>query len=49
VVKARVLANNPASVRVLEKSGFTVIEHTQSVVERHRGKPLLVLSWSAAP
>jgi RimJ/RimL family protein N-acetyltransferase len=49
VVKARVLANNPASVRVLEKSGFTVIEHTHSVVERHRGKPLLVLSWSAAP
>ena len=49
VVKARVLANNPASVRVLEKSGFTVVEHTHSVVERHRGKPLLVLSWSATP
>jgi RimJ/RimL family protein N-acetyltransferase len=48
VVKARVLANNPASARVLEKAGFTITEHTQSVVERHRGKPLLILSWSAA-
>jgi RimJ/RimL family protein N-acetyltransferase len=48
VVKARVLAENPASVRVLEKSGFTVVEHTTSVVERHRGKPLLILSWSAS-
>lgn len=44
-IRARVLASNPASQRVLEKSGFAVIEHTQSVVERHRGKPLLVLEW----
>ena len=44
-IRARVLAANPASQRVLEKSGFAVIEHTQSVVERHRGKPLLVLEW----
>lgn len=44
-IKARVLESNPASQRVLEKTGFAVIEHTQSVVERHRGKPLLVLEW----
>lgn len=44
-IRARVLAANPASQRVLEKTGFAVIERTQSVVERHRGKPLLVLEW----
>lgn len=49
VVKARVLTANTGSVRVLEKAGFTVIERTTSVVERHWGKPLLILSWSAAP
>ena len=46
-IMARVLASNPASIQVLEKSGFAVVEHTQSVVERHRGKPLLILNWSA--
>lgn len=46
-INARVLKSNPASVRVLEKAGFVVIEHTSSVVERHRGKPLLVMQWSA--
>jgi RimJ/RimL family protein N-acetyltransferase len=40
-----VLAANPASQRVLEKTGFVVIERTESVVERHRGKPLLILEW----
>lgn len=45
VIRARVLASNPASQRVLEKTGFVVIERTQSVVERHRGKPLHVLEW----
>ena len=42
-IRARVLKNNPASVRVLEKAGFGVIEETVSVGERHRGKQLLVL------
>ncbi|WP_052951653.1 GNAT family N-acetyltransferase [Devosia soli] len=45
IIRARVLASNPASQRVLEKTGFAVIERTESVVERHRGKPLLVLEW----
>lgn len=45
VIRARVLASNPGSMRVLEKTGFAVIEETKSVVERHRGKPLLVLEW----
>ena len=44
-IGARVLAENPASIRVLEKSGFRVTEHTRSVVERHRGKPLLIMEW----
>lgn len=42
-IRARVLAGNPASVRVLEKSGFAIVEQTTSVVERHLGKPLLIL------
>lgn len=44
-IRARVLGSNPASQRVLEKTGFAVIEHTQSVVERHLGKPAVVLEW----
>jgi RimJ/RimL family protein N-acetyltransferase len=47
-VRARVLAHNKGSIRVLEKSGFVVVEHTTSIVERHHGKPLLIMSWSAA-
>ena len=43
VIRARVLGSNAASQRVLEKAGFVVIERTQSVVDRHRGKPLLIL------
>ncbi|MBF0678080.1 MAG: GNAT family N-acetyltransferase [Devosia sp.] len=44
-IRARVLEHNPASARVLEKIGFVIIERTQSIVERHRGKPLLILEW----
>ena len=46
-IDARVLQSNPASVRVLDKSGFVTIEHTTSVVDRHRGKPVLAMQWSA--
>jgi RimJ/RimL family protein N-acetyltransferase len=44
-IRARVLATNPGSIRVLEKTGFYTIEETLSVVERHLGKPLLIMEW----
>ncbi|WP_137150621.1 GNAT family N-acetyltransferase [Devosia sp. FKR38] len=47
VVSARVLQSNAASVRVLEKAGFAIVEHTFGVLERHRGKPLYVMQWRA--
>lgn len=47
-VTACVLAFNTASIRVLEKSGFVVLERTRSVINRHRGKPLLILRWRAS-
>jgi RimJ/RimL family protein N-acetyltransferase len=46
-VRARVLAHNRGSIRVLEKSGFTLVERTNSIVERHLGKPVLIMRWSA--
>lgn len=46
-ITARVLQSNPASQRVLESCGFDVLEQTLSVVERHRGRPLVILQWSA--
>ena len=46
-VRARVLAHNQGSIRVLEKCGFQIVERTTSVVKRHLGKPLLIMNWSA--
>ncbi len=46
-IRARVLAHSTGSIRVLEKSGFALVEETVSVVERHRGKALLVMEWRA--
>lgn len=46
-IRARVLAANLASARVLQKTGFSLIERTTSVIERHRDKPLLILEWRA--
>lgn len=46
-IRARVLAANPASARVLEKAGFTLLERTHSLIERHRGKPLFIMEWRA--
>ncbi len=42
-LRARVLAGNPASVRVLEKTGFAIVEETTSTVQRHLGRPLYIL------
>ena len=44
-ITARVLTANAASIRVLEKAGFAVAEHTVSVVARHAGKPLIIMEW----
>lgn len=47
-VDARVLESNLGSVRVLEKAGFVLHERVAGVLERHRGKPLLVMRWRPA-
>lgn len=44
-IRARVLAHNSGSIRVLEKTRFELVEDTVSVVERHAGKPLKVMEW----
>lgn len=44
-IRAKVVDGNNASIRVLEKSGFAVVEHTTSTLLRHFGKPLTVLEW----
>lgn len=46
-IVARALASNPASLRVMEKCGFVITEHGHSVVDRHRGKPIVRLAWRA--
>lgn len=47
-VRARALESNRGSVRVLEKAGFTLFERSTGTLERHRGKPILVMRWRAA-
>ena len=42
-LRARVLAGNRASLRVLQKSGFVIIEHTTSTLERHLGQTVIIL------
>lgn len=48
-LRARVLSANLASLRVLEKTGFVVSEHTTSLVERHLGQKLTLLAWEGRP
>lgn len=47
-VRARTLADNKASRRVLEKSGFRFVETFNSPIERHLGRPVDVLEWTAS-
>lgn len=47
-VKARALADNKGSIRVLEKAGFRFVEAFSSTIERHLGRTVNVLEWSAA-
>ena len=46
-MRARALASNTASLRVLEKCGFSITERTTSVIERHLGQPVVILMRSA--
>lgn len=46
-MRARALASNTASIRVLEKCGFSITERTTSVIERHLGQPVVILMRSA--
>jgi ribosomal-protein-alanine N-acetyltransferase len=44
-VDARVLESNRGSVRVLEKSGFVLFDRASGTLERHAGKPILIMRW----
>lgn len=46
-IEARALESNQASVRVLQKAGFTLRERTAGQLERHAGKPIVIMDWSA--
>lgn len=46
-MRARALASNTASIRVLQKCGFSIVERTTSIVERHLGQPVVILMRSA--
>jgi ribosomal-protein-alanine N-acetyltransferase len=44
-IRAKVVSAHSRSIRVLEKTGFVVVDHTTSTLERHFGKPLTVMEW----
>lgn len=45
-LRAIVVTGNDGSRRMLEKCGFHLVEETVSQLERHRGKPLLILEYA---
>lgn len=44
-LRAKVVSAHARSIRVLEKTGFVVVDHTTSTLDRHFGKPLTVMEW----
>ena len=46
-MRARALSSNTASIRVLEKCGFSITGRTTSVIERHLGQRVVILHRSA--